>query len=251
MEHFYAYMTPWALPNQPINCSVDLVSDEIATVALELPSLLSLSKLWNYPENRVDVQETTYLFTIKECNFEKHLALDFIAGKPEKESADLRVVVKGFDAAGRLVESFSLETRILRPTLDLKLKKVRETGGRGHLLFELSGKEPLWTRLEFMFDLFDSDGNPLPVTSRKMSAEKELELLSECPADVLPSNFLGNFTFPKGKPVRLQVTVKYKDIKNNEYFTPTREIVIGEEEKHIIEKPRYHVPPSLPILAVS
>ncbi|TFG11343.1 MAG: ArsR family transcriptional regulator [Promethearchaeota archaeon] len=231
LEFFNAGCSTWALPNEMMLGWIELYSEKIYSLKIELSKNLILDNI--FITNIVSEKSNKfYIVDIKDLET-NYLSFQFYSLIPDgklsayRESIKLIVLDKDLNELSQK----ELEITILKPIikLDVTNRQIESNSGVFELKISiLKGFRILIPGIEIK--VLDENGNKIEIKTKKADAS---ELNPDIPPEINPENLIGGIRINYKGNLNFFFRIPYIDLNGNKYYSNEAKVQITNDQGYL------------------
>jgi hypothetical protein len=231
LEYFNAGCSTWALPNEMMLGWIELYSEKISSLKIELSKNLIIENIFS--TNIVSEKSNkSYILDIKDLET-NYLSFQFYSSIPDgklssyRESIKLTVQDKDLNE----ISQKELEVTILKPIvkLDVINRQVQSNSGVFEIKISiLKGFKILIPGIEIK--VLDETGNKIEIKTKKADPS---ELEPDIPPEINPENLIGGIKIDYKGKLYFYFRIPYIDLNNNKYYSNEVKLQLTNDERYL------------------
>jgi len=226
-NQFDIFCSDWGLPNEKLLGWIEIYDKSVNKIEIKLDLDLEINKLFNIDFNYNSEQN---IYSIDILHTSNYIPFEFISKIPESlNPINKRTLnVSGFDADHNFLQSKSVSIDILRPVVNLEVKKGEFSGRTGIFKIKISFSSNLLIKIPSIeFRVTDMEDRDIRID---VNDKDPTEISQDLRPGIDLENLIGEFNINKPGKFKIHFRIPYIDAASNKYYSNKEIIEIGNTE---------------------
>lgn len=226
-NHFNIFCSDWGLPNEKLLGWIEIYDKSVYHIEIKLDLDLEINKVFNIEFNH-NPYENIYTFDI--VGTINYIPFEFISKIPEshtpinKRTLDVSV----FDAGNNFLQNKAVTIDILRPVINLDVKKCEFSETFGIFEIKISFLSNIHVKIPSIeFKVTDMENRDIRIV---VNDKDPTEISQDLRPGIDLENLIGEFIINKPGIFKIHFRIPYTDALSNMYYSNKEIIEIGDVE---------------------
>ena len=226
-KYFNIFCSNWGLPNEKLLGWIEIYDKSVYQIEIKLDLDLEISKFFNIEFNH-NPDENIYSFDI--VGSINYIPFEFSSKIPESRTPiNKRIIdVSVFDAKHDFLQNKTVSIDILRPVVNLNVKKREVSGTSGLFEIKISFLSNIQIKIPSIeFKVTDMENRDIKI---EVNDKDPTEISQDLRPGIDLENLIGEFIINKPGKFKIHFRIPYTDTASNKYYSNKEIIEIGDVE---------------------